>query len=151
MWLPGWKSLELAYFTWNRKQHQPGIWPVKNPSKLLNEINEIKGKKKQTKKNPVKQDLYNLSVGIKMCPVSHAVHLLPGSRDCCLRKGWEEAVGEITCQAKKQGQRIQRLGVFEEREHGTQASLFSKPLNCHVWDLGFMMEALFKMTLSTSL
>lgn len=34
--------------------------------------------------------------------------------DCCWEWGGRRLLGEITCQAKKQGQRIQRLGVWKE-------------------------------------
>ena len=46
-----------------------------------------------------------------MYPVSHAVRLLPGSEIVAEKGGGRRLLGEITCQAKKQGQRIQRLRV----------------------------------------
>ena len=58
-------------------------------------------------------------------------------RDCCWERGGRRLLGEITCQAKKQGQRIQRLGVWREGlEH--KPLLFLRLLLIamfEIWDL----------------
>ena len=74
---------------------------------------------------------------------------------CCqdrrllLRKGWEEAVGGNHMPSQETGTENSTFRGLKRRL-GTQASFVPQAsLNCHVWDLGFMMEELFKMTLFT--
>ena len=65
--------------------------------------------------------------------------------------GWEEAVGRNHMPGQETGTENSTFRGLKRRL-GTQASFVPQAsLNCHVRDLGFMMEALFKMTLSTSL